>query len=78
MTTKEFIKQCCLALDVEPGLLDRNSSPETVETWDSLGYLSIIAMIDKEFGITIGGDELEKFKTLGDIIDELKTRGVLE
>lgn len=78
MTTEEFIENCCIALEVEPGTLNRDSSPDNVETWDSMGYLSLIAMIDTELGVSIGGDELQKLKTLGDLIDGLRSRGVLE
>ncbi len=78
MTEKKFIEKCCLALEVDSGTLNRESSPENVLTWDSMGYLSLIAMIDTELGVSIEGDELQKYKTLGDIIDELKSRGLLK
>jgi acyl carrier protein len=77
MNTEEFIENCCMALEVEPGTLNRDSSPDNVETWDSLGYLNLIAMIDTELGVSIEGDELQKFKTLGSLIDELKSKGVI-
>lgn len=78
MTVKDFIEKCCIALEVEPGILNRDSSPDNVETWDSMGYLSLIAMIDTELGVSIEGDELQKIKNLGDLIDELKSRGALQ
>ncbi|HGE72008.1 TPA: acyl carrier protein [Candidatus Poribacteria bacterium] len=78
MKIKDFIDKCCLALEVEPGTLNRDSSPDNVETWDSMGYLNLIAMIDKELGLSLSGDDLQKINTLGDLIDELKSRGVLE
>ncbi len=78
MTEKEFIENCCLALDVKPGTLNRDSSPDNVGTWDSMGYLSLISMIDKEFGISFEGEKLESFRNLGEIIDDLKLRGVLK
>ena len=78
MTRKEFIKKCCIALEVKPGELDRDSSPDNVETWDSLGYMSLIAMIDTELGVVIEGDELQELGTLGSLIDELESRSVLE
>jgi len=78
VTTKEFIAECCIALDVDPGELDRNSSPDNVKTWDSLGYVSLIAMIDTELGVTIEDDKLQEIETLGHLIDMLKSFGVLE
>ena len=35
-------------------------------------------MIDTELGVSIDRDDLAKLKTLGHIIDELKSRGALE
>jgi len=78
MKVKDFIDKCCFALEVELGTLNRDSSPENVESWDSLGYLNIIAMIDKELGVSFKADELLKFENLSIIIDELKKMGVLE
>ena len=78
MTIEQFIEKCCLALEVETGTLDRDSSPDSVETWDSLGYLNLIAMIDVELGVAIRGDDLGKFETLGDLIDHLTSQGALK
>jgi len=65
MTEKEFIEECCIALEVDSGSLNRESSPENVEAWDSLGYLNLISMIDSELGFVIESDDLQKFETLG-------------
>ncbi len=35
--------------------------------WDSLAYLSVIAMLDEEYGIQIEGSEFKKLKTVGDL-----------
>ena len=78
MTEKEFIEKCCTIFELESGELDRDSSSDTVEMWDSLGYLELIAMIDAELDISIDGGELVELKTLGQIIDELKSRGALK
>jgi len=78
MKIKDFIDKCCFALEVESGTLNRDSSPDNVETWDSMGYLNIIAVIGKELGLSLSGDDLQKINTLGDLIDELKSRGALE
>ena len=37
------------------------------EEWDSLAYLSIIAMIDENYDIVITGDEFEKLNKIQDI-----------
>jgi len=39
------------------------------EEWDSLASLSLVSMLDDEYGINIGHNELEKMKTVKDIYD---------
>ena len=42
--------------------------------WDSLAYLSVIAMLDEEYGIQIEGSEFKKLKTVGDLFSEVKKK----
>jgi acyl carrier protein len=45
---------------VDPGSLDDGSSPETVEGWDSMGHLNLVAALEQEFGVSIDiGDVME-------------------
>lgn len=57
---------------------EQNLSSTTVfrelEQWDSLAFLSVIAMIDEEFGIIIEGNDFKKLITLGDLISEIENR----
>ena len=51
-------------------------SKETVfrelEQWDSLAFLSVIAMIDEEFDLVIEGNDFQKLLTIGDIINKIE------
>lgn len=62
-----------LELEDEHGL-----TPKTIfrdlEQWDSLAYLSVIAMIDEEYDIVIEGNDFKKLLTLGDLINEIQRR----
>lgn len=78
MTTKEFIEKCCEALEVEPGSLDETSSPETVETWDSMGWLNLIALIDSTFNVTIDIEVFDDVEDLEGLIEKLKEQNLLE
>ena len=48
-------------------------TPETkfkeFDEWSSLTSLSIIAMIDDEYGITLKGDDIRKAVTVKDLFD---------
>jgi acyl carrier protein len=44
----------------DPGSLDDGSSPESVEGWDSMGHLNLVAALEQEFGVSIDiGDVME-------------------
>ena len=45
-----------------------------LEEWDSLAYLSVIAMIDEEYDIVIEGNDFKKLITIGDLISEIQKR----
>ena len=42
-----------------------------LEEWSSLTGLSIIAMIDEEFGIAIKGDDIKSSKTVEDLYNKI-------
>lgn len=45
---------------VERGSLDESSCPETVEGWDSMGHLNLVAALEKAFNVSIDiGDAME-------------------
>lgn len=62
-----------LELEGEHGL-----TPTTIfrdlEEWDSLAYLSVIAMIDEEYDIVIEGNDFKRLTTIGDLISEIQKR----
>jgi acyl carrier protein len=41
------------------------------DEWDSLTHLSLIAMLDDEFGIQIEEEELDKLNTVQDIFEKV-------
>ena len=44
------------------------------DEWDSLAYLSVIAMLDDEFEIVIETEDFKKIRTVGDLLKEVKER----
>lgn len=43
------------------------------EMWDSLAGLSIIAMADTIYGVTLPAVELRKLRTVGELLDYLES-----
>jgi acyl carrier protein len=45
---------------VDPGTLDSASSPESVEGWDSMGHVNLVAALEAAFSVSIDiGDAME-------------------
>lgn len=56
-------KVLALAADVfqvPEATLGPSSSPDTIETWDSLHHLSFVLALEQEFGIQISPEEIEQ------------------
>ena len=63
----DFYKQLAVILDED------EIKPEDVladfSEWDSLSVLSVIAMLDANYNINIGGKEIRSFTTVRDLAD---------
>lgn len=75
MEIKEFIQHFAEQLDET----DVNElTPETkfrdLEEWSSIIGLSIILMVDEEYGITIGADEMKQAQTIGDLFNVVQAK----
>lgn len=62
-----------LELEGEHGLTNTTIFRD-LEEWDSLAYLSVIAMIDEEYDIVIEGNDFKKLITIGDLVSEIQKR----
>ncbi|MDG2356681.1 MAG: acyl carrier protein [Polaribacter sp.] len=62
----EIVKE---ALDLDNATI--NDEFESYDTWDSLGKLSLIALIDEHFSIQISDKEFNEFKTVEDLYNSL-------
>jgi acyl carrier protein len=47
---------------------------EEIEEWSSLTALSVIAMIDAEYGVSIKGEEIKKSVTIEDLFNLVRSR----
>jgi acyl carrier protein len=54
----------------EPDLkLTRDSNALNTPNWDSLAHLEIIEMVQRRFKVKFGLTDLQKLKTVGDLVD---------
>ena len=75
MEIKEFIQNFAEQFDET----DASAfTPDTVfhdlEEYTSLIALSIIAMVDEEYGVTIGAKEMRSSVTIQDLFDQVKAK----
>ena len=68
MTSEEFLNELAEVLLVEPGTLTPSTELASLETWDSVAYLSVMVMIDDKLGVAMPGEVLNEAKTVGDIV----------
>ena len=62
------------ALDIEEETIDLNTQFDSLDTWDSLGKLSLIALIDESFNVQISDKEFNSFLTIQDLYAALKSK----
>jgi len=64
----EFIEKFKDALDIEDEF-DINVELEEFGEWDSMGYISIMSMLDEEYGKEVNANQLKDCKTLADLYE---------
>ncbi len=72
MTEKEKIALIEETLDLDEGTLTADTVLDDVDEYDSMAKLSLIVMMDDEFGKKLTGDVIKGFKTVGDILAEME------
>ncbi len=77
MTTTELLNHVGSVLQLPPDSLTIDDTPDTVEQWDSMGHLDIIATLES-LGVSVEDEEMRVFRSLRELISELRDRGVVE
>lgn len=72
MNNNEKIAMLANALDENAESITLDTALDSLESWDSLGMLSLIAFFDKQFGKSLTVDQIKAFKTVGDIVKEME------
>lgn len=58
--------------DLNEGDIDAGTSLDDVEEYDSMTKLSLIVMMEDEFGVKLTGEDIKGFKTIGDILSRME------
>ncbi len=55
--------------EIDISNFDLNTSFKENEEWDSLTALSLITVLDEDFGVSISGEKIKKLNTIKDLLD---------
>ena len=72
MITEKKLAMLEEMMELEKGTLQENTILADVEEWNSLAKLSLIALLDDEFGKKITTEQIKKFTCVKDILDYME------
>lgn len=68
MTEREKLAMLEDMLELDEGDLTMDKALEDIDEYDSMAKLSLIVMMEDEFGVKLTGDMIKGFETIGDIV----------
>lgn len=71
---EKFLELFKEALEIEGREIKPGDTFKDYDEWDSIGLLSIIAMIDEEYDVTFDSNELENAETLAELYELVQTK----
>ncbi len=75
MEIKKFIEAFAEQFDeIEANELTATTKFRELNEWSSIVALSIIAMADEEYNVTLKGDDIKNSKTIEDLYNIVKSR----
>lgn len=75
MDEDQFLEHLKEALEMEEGkTINWTDEFRNFEEWDSLGQMSLIAMMEDQYGVTIENEDFENLLSVQDLFEEVKKR----
>lgn len=72
MDINEFVKNMAEQFyDTDASEFNPDTEFKTLEEWESLTALTIIAMIDREYGVTVTGKDIREAETIDDLFNRV-------
>ena len=57
--------------DIDPATISGETIFRNLDDWDSIAGLSVIGMIDEEYGITFNAEDMKACETVGDLYNRM-------
>lgn len=75
MDINEFIEHFAEQFeDTDSSVFKADTRFHDLDEWSSLIALSIIAMVDEEYGVALKGDDINKAVTIEDLLNIVKSK----
>ena len=75
MDIKEFVENFAAQFDeTDASVFTAETRFRDLEEWSSLIGLSIIAMVDEEYDVTLKGDDIKTSNTIQDIFEKVQNK----
>ena len=68
MTEREKLALLEDMLELDEGDLSADKALDDIDEYDSMAKLSLIVLMEDEFGVKLTGDVIKGFETVGDIL----------
>jgi acyl carrier protein len=52
---------------VPPARIQTDSTPETIESWDSIQHLNLVLTLEEKFDVQLSPEEIEQMRDIGRI-----------
>lgn len=60
--------------DIDVSSLNGDTKFRDLEDWDSIAGLSVIGMVDEEYGVTFNADDMRACKTIEDLYNMVQSK----
>lgn len=61
-------------LAVSPSMLTEQSSPKSVESWDSIHHLNLVLALEERFALQFSPEEMDQMQTVGQIASLVESK----
>lgn len=74
MSNNELMELFAEGLEVEASSLSPETRIADVEEWNSIGWLTIMSLVDERMGVQIESKAIRGFQTVQDVVDYLSQK----
>ena len=73
---EKVLKVVSQIMNVPVKELSEDSSPDTIERWDSLQHMNLVLALEQAFRVQFGAEDIGEMQNVGLILLVLKEKGI--